>query len=442
MSYRGQPVGRRSRDGSWQWMIIGIFLGMGCSLVMVLSANLFGFIEFSTATQQTEETPGVVVNNPTTPAPTSTTQIQPTTENVATQDPAAQPSTFTPDPSSLAPTSLPGVLPTNPGGGGFKGTGSNTTPVPGVTMTSSVGTPAEATQPAVGVATQAPITNPVLANASILLTIEGSTFRMGTSMEEAGPAVVDCNQRDGANCTEAMVTDSIPIHSVTLDTFKIEETEVSVAQYVTFLNYLIDRDNLTTLPHKSACGGQPCVLTTSDAGGENSDISIVDGRYVARASRDNYPVTLVTWYGADAYCAAIGRALPTEAQWERAARGNQNSFYPWGMNWDETLANTSRSGADGIEPIDSYPKGQTTNGVLNMAGNVAEWTADWYSANYYNLSDGATNPTGPASGDVKVVRGGSWDNPPLFARTVHRIDQFSPGEASYALGFRCVSNEQ
>ena len=87
--------------------------------------------------------------------------------------------------------------------------------------------------------------------------------------------------------------------------------------------------------------------------------------------------------------------------------------------------------------MDSFPGGISGEGLYNMAGNVAEWVSDWYSANYYTNSD-SVNPLGPSSGEKKVVRGGSWDNPPFFARTVQRVDLFGPTDASFAVGFRCA----
>lgn len=154
-------------------------------------------------------------------------------------------------------------------------------------------------------------------------------------------------------------------------------------------------------------------------------------------------MTNVTWYGAQAYCEAIGRRLPTEAEWEHATRGFSNYIYPWGNEWDGTRASTRRP-ADGGEPqkapVFAFPEGSSPYGIYNLAGNVAEWVSDWYDPQFYNRPEATiTAPTGPISGTEKVVRGGSWDDLPFFARSVHRMSQ-PPNEPTASIGFRCVED--
>ena len=437
MSLRNrQSIGRRNRDSSWQWMMIGIFLGMGCSLVMVLSANLFGVIEFVGLDGNPTEEVIVQATNPVVGQPTNsgvdTAGQTPVSTSAVATDAVAQPPSFTPDPNGVvATTATPTPLP-----GGSTGTFPTDTKFSG-------GTPVVGTQPVptvtqVGAPTSA-VSTTLLSVASPLVSVEGGTFMMGTTAEEGQAAVGECVQRDAGTCTGAMVADSTIPHQVTLDAFQIETYEVSVAQYVAFLNFLVDQGE--TNPHRSYCSGNPCVLTTDID--ERSDIDFDGTRYSVRLlgtelDRSNYPVTLVTWYGAQAYCRELGRDLPTEAQWERAARGPQNLIYPWGQSWLPDNANTSRSGPDGIGPVTDYPTGASAYGALNMAGNVAEWTKDDYNGSYY-ASSPTINPIA-VGGDKKVVRGGSWDNVPLFARTVHRIDTWEALEAASSVGFRCVQN--
>lgn len=440
MSLRNkQSIGRRNRDSSWQWMMIGIFLGMGCSLVMVLSANLFGVIDFVGINADPTEKVVVQVANTVAPSPTTdTSQNNPDPTTAVTTDGVTPPPSFTPDPNAQVGVATATVTPL-PGGSG--GNATEPPKFPGTNDSSTAGTPIVGTQPVatipqVGAPTSAVPTN-LLISASPLVAVEGGTFTMGTTAQEGQQAVSECVQRDAGTCSNAMVADSTIPHQVTLDAFQIEQYEVSVSQYVAFLNYLVDQGE--TRPHLSYCNG-PCALSTSED--ERSDIDFDGTRYSVRLlgtelDRTNYPITIVTWFGAQAYCRELGRELPTEAQWERAARGPQNFIYPWGQTWIEGNANTSRSGPDGVTLVSEYSTVITANNIYNMAGNVAEWTLDDYNSGYY-ASSPSVNPQA-VGGDKKVVRGGSWDNVPLFARTVHRMDLWQAGDVASNVGFRCIS---
>jgi iron(II)-dependent oxidoreductase len=150
----------------------------------------------------------------------------------------------------------------------------------------------------------------------------------------------------------------------------------------------------------------------------------------------------VTWYGAKAFCEAVGGRLPTEAEWEYAARGTDGRIYPWGNTWDPLNARTSVPVTTNVGPvgIDSYPSGISPFGLYDMAGNVAEWVSDWYDPAYYSKPEASgTDPVGPAAGSQKVVRGGSWDSKPFFARSVHR-QSLDPTSATNGTGFRCATN--
>jgi formylglycine-generating enzyme required for sulfatase activity len=165
--------------------------------------------------------------------------------------------------------------------------------------------------------------------------------------------------------------------------------------------------------------------------------------------KDNHPMVMVSWQEAAGYAKWAGVALPTEAQWEKAARGTDGRIYPWGNDWDASkCANSVGKELESMKPIGSYPTDVSPYGCMDMAGNVYEWCADWYDPNYYKNSP-TKNPTGP-SGAVKfelggisfegarVLRGGSWnDGSDVYFRCASR----SNSDPAYRLvinGFRCA----
>jgi formylglycine-generating enzyme required for sulfatase activity len=310
------------------------------------------------------------------------------------------------------------------------------TPTPTLTNTPAItSTPSSTPFMPTLVPAQAVERGPLFQFASNLLPIAGGGFHMGTTPAEAENAVEECIDRDNGACLVAWTEDSIPQHFVTLSPFSIEETEVSYTQYLNFLN------SLGPNSHLNACGGFPCLLTQTES--ETSRVTFDGTQYGILESLRHLPVTDVTWYGATAYCEALGRRLPTEAEWEFAARGVEGWIYPWGNIWYSEVAHTRSAGANLSGPleVDSLPNGRSFfSGALNMAGNVAEWVHDVYQADYY-LEPAAMNldPTGPAVGDERVVRGGSWQDVPFFARAMHRQSQ-PPQTPTNWIGFRCAAD--
>jgi serine/threonine-protein kinase len=155
--------------------------------------------------------------------------------------------------------------------------------------------------------------------------------------------------------------------------------------------------------------------------------------------KGDYPVVLVNWHDADAYAKWAGKRLPMEAEWEKAARGTDARVWPWGKEWDVSKCNIKESFLGSTQPVYLFAEGKSPYGAYNMAGNITEWTADWYSEDYYGRAP-KTNPSGPLSGKAKVARGGAWDsNINLYARTAYR-HYFQPDTRSASIGFRCVKD--
>jgi formylglycine-generating enzyme required for sulfatase activity/tRNA A-37 threonylcarbamoyl transferase component Bud32 len=201
-----------------------------------------------------------------------------------------------------------------------------------------------------------------------------------------------------------------PAHTVYLDAFWIDRTAVTNAKYAKCVQ-------------AGAC--QPPVPQNSYS--RNS--------YFGDAQYDNYPVIYVSWNDAKAYCAWAGRRLLTEAEWEKAARGMDGRRYPWGNQVpDAGKLNYAGNVGDTVE-VGQYPLGASPYGALDMAGNVWQWVADWYSDTYYAASP-SQNPTGPESGDERVTRGGGWYSVAGVIRSANR-DGYSPDARYGNVGIRC-----
>jgi formylglycine-generating enzyme required for sulfatase activity len=228
--------------------------------------------------------------------------------------------------------------------------------------------------------------------------------------------------------------DETPEHEVTVDTFYMDKFEVTVAQYAAFL---------TTLgTYEEACQETDCAWPRSLIGYTSYLLEIGEDdaqTYEAMAGFENYPINHVSWYGADSYCQAMGARLPTEAEWEYAARGSDGRIYPWGNEPpDQTRAVYFSTSYTDLKPVDALPDGASPFGIYGLAGSMWEWVSDWYGPNYYGESP-AENPQGPEDGEGKVVRGGAWpnNNQEDRIRSANRnwreIIFFSPD-----LGFRCA----
>jgi sulfatase modifying factor 1 len=215
--------------------------------------------------------------------------------------------------------------------------------------------------------------------------------------------------------------DDRPVHRVTLPAFAIGATEVTNAEYAAFAS----RPNSGVTPPFHWGGATP------------------------PPGKERHPVYNVTWFDAGKYCGAAGGRLPTEAEWERAARGGVADLdYPWG---DEFAGVPTAPAAGGAKPalLKHAHAGSSTGpaavgafaangfGLYDVSGNLWEWTADWYDLHYYSQSPVAS-PTGPASGQYRVIRGGSWADTETRLLTVYFRNFTAPDTAQPTIGFRCV----
>jgi formylglycine-generating enzyme required for sulfatase activity len=243
--------------------------------------------------------------------------------------------------------------------------------------------------------------------------------------------------------------DQQPAHRVTLSAYWIDRTEVTTAQY-----------NACVRAGKCTPGGDTVDTPETD----ESDRKILSGLCNGSvAERSDHPINCVNWEQAATFCAWAGKRLPTEAEWEYASRGPEGWKYPWGNEApDPTRLNAADAscirtyeqlgkrtmpmltGDDGwgaTAPVGSYPKGRSSFGLDDMAGNVWEWAGDWYSETTYAKDrKGAVDPTGPSKGDKRVIRGGSWfGSPTASVRSSNRGRQV-PGAKDVVIGFRCAKS--
>lgn len=278
----------------------------------------------------------------------------------------------------------------------------------------------------------------------------------------AGPFVMGSDRKPDEDETAGVGTikpwylDEHPAHQVDLHAYYIDRYEITNAEYREFI---LSTDH--TPPLKWGQNGYLLSLRMDALAQLDIDrlrrLAVrtyrldMDTRTMARHAlvdaitqrlhdMDKEPITNVSWYDADAYCSWAGERLPSEAEWEKAARGKDGSEYPWGMKW---VAGHSNSGEemwdDGVAPVGSYPTDKSPFGVYDMAGNVSEWVADWYQP--YPGTDYHSNAFGQK---YKVLRGAAWGREGHYA--MHQFQRgayrfyLDPDSILEDVGFRCVAD--
>jgi formylglycine-generating enzyme len=247
--------------------------------------------------------------------------------------------------------------------------------------------------------------------------VPGGWFVRGSDAHDLRQALVLCLFRRDAvfpgGCAEDDFADERPARRIWVSAFGMDRTEVSHAQWRRCMR-------------AGAC--PPPRLSEADP----------------RVSAPRHPVAGITWEEAGQYCRWRGGRLPTEAEWERAARGDTGRQFPWGNRYNDRLANHGRTGErpDGVDgyrhaaPVDGFASGASPFGLLQMAGNVWEWTADLYHPDAY-ASGPRVDPPGPADGVGRVVRGGSWRSAPHMLRVAYRMHRLED-HAFADVGLRCA----
>ncbi len=246
-----------------------------------------------------------------------------------------------------------------------------------------------------------------LINGVEMVYIPAGKFIMGSSEEEFEKAFQDCRERIGDTCQRRWFEAESPRRTVDLEAFWIDRTEVTNAQYQRFLEANPERP----LPYLNEDWARPY----------NWD----QVKRTYPEGRAHHPVVMVTWYDAHAYCRWRQARLPTEAEWEKAARGTEGLTYPWGDEFDKDRGNTMDSDLQDTTPVGQYsPQGDSPYGLADMAGNVWECAAD----NYQGMTT------------RKVLRGGSWTSSPVSARAARRF-YFEPVNRNDNIGFRCARSQ-
>jgi formylglycine-generating enzyme required for sulfatase activity len=244
-------------------------------------------------------------------------------------------------------------------------------------------------------------------NANIeMVTVNGGTFDMGCTSKQ-----------------NICHSDENPVHTVTVDGFKISKYEITNQQYADFMNAI-----------GASSDGSYSGTEYLDMDDGDCQIEYSGGQFVPVSGKGNYPGLEVTWHGAKAFCQHYGGRLPTEAEWEFAARGGNSANATLYAGSDNIGDVAWYSGNASGTPHEVGTKSPNELGIYDMSGNVWEWCSDWYGSDYYSSSP-QNNPQGPSSGSYRVLRGGGWGGSAEYCRVADRLYD-DPGNCYADYGFR------
>ena len=429
-----QAEPKKKSRGGFSWLVLLI-------LAMAVGAAIYYFV-FMQHNQQVVDTLSRIVGQqqPTaTIVPLGSDKSIPQADKspvITTEKTPSESEEFTPEakgdmpakriPTGDRPAASPGAKPVTESDGSAKPTGKpqGMTPTPEKPVPKHTPTKSAMTGAATVAAPVLGQTRTRQADGMVMAAVPAGEFQMGTTDAEVQDVLQLCREYSG-NCEEKWFDSEQPAHTVTLESFWLDRTEVTNAQFADFLNEQEKQSKN--------------VMTWIDLDSSNSQIEAVNSQYQPQSSLDEYPVGLVSWEGARAYCEWAGGRLPTEAEWEYAARGPESRIFPWGDQFDGAKLNY-RSSSDGYAesaPVGSFLGGASWCDALDMSGNVAEWTADWFGS---YKDEAQTNPKGPALGQYRVNRGGSFRSAPYETRSASR-GAGSPTDTNRAIGFRCAVSQ-
>ncbi len=277
--------------------------------------------------------------------------------------------------------------------------------------------------------------NPSPIDGAEMVFIAAGEFLRGASPDDIAELRDMCS-----NCPLDQLEDAQPQATIYLDAFWLDKTEVTNAQFSRFIDeagYLTTAQRTDNYSYVQNPGLRDFVYVG------DADWQHPQGGISSIIGQDERAVTQISWQDAYAYCEWAGKRLPTEAEWEKAARGDDGRIFPWGNNPPDTDFLNFDFSPGTIVSVGRYPDGASPYGVLDMSGNVWEWVADYYTEDYYGDAPDA-NPQGPSNGEGRVMRGGSWaseyDPYLLFVTTFYRLWNYDY-ISSDVLGFRCASSQ-